>query len=215
MTALDEVLVVGITGQTGAGKSTVSKVFADNGFAVINADHISRIVVEKGTKCLDEISDMFGTGILNPDMTLNRRSLGDIVFADKAKLEMLNSIIYPYITSEILRRIKEYSDSGNMMILLDAPTLFESHSDDFCEIIISVIADDRIRAERIIGRDNLTQKQAENRMNSQHDAEFFISHSDYIIENNDSMENLFAVSAEVVDKIKYYYYNIRSVAKYL
>ncbi|MDE6775765.1 MAG: dephospho-CoA kinase [Ruminococcus sp.] len=215
MTALNDVLVVGITGQTGAGKSAVSKVFADNGFAVIDADHISRIVVEKGTECLDEITDMFGKGILNPDMTLNRRALGDIVFADKTKLETLDSIIYPYITSEILHRIKEYSDNRNMMILLDAPTLFESHSDDFCEIIISVIADDQIRAERIISRDNLTPQQAKNRMDSQHSAEFFLSRSDYIIENNDSIENLCAVSEEVVDKIKYYYHNIRSSAQYL
>ncbi len=210
-----EVLVVGLTGQTGAGKSTVSKVFAENGFAVINADMISRTVVEKGTKCLDEISDIFGCGILNCDGTLNRRALGDVVFSDKSKLEALNSIIYPYITSEILKQIKEYSDCGRKLILLDAPTLFESHADDFCEIIISVLAEPETRALRIINRDGITPKQAENRMNSQLDADFFASHSDYVIENNDSMEAVNSISKEVSDKIKFYYYDIRTAESFV
>ena len=102
MNSLEGVMVVGLTGQTGAGKSTVSQVFAGNGFAVINADKIARTVVEKGTKCLDEISDFFGSGILNEDRTLNRKALAKIVFTDKCKLDSLNTIIYPYITGEIL-----------------------------------------------------------------------------------------------------------------
>lgn len=215
MTGLDEVMVVGLTGQTGAGKSTVSKVFSESGFSVINADIISRIVVEKGSKCLSEIVEFFGNGILCEDGSLNRRALGNIVFSDKVKLDSLNSIIYPYIMSEILRQIKEHSENGKQLILLDAPTLFESHADDFCEIIISVLADPEIRKIRIIERDGLTLKQAEDRMNSQLDAEFFASHSDHVIENNDSIEALNSISLEVSDKIKYYYYHIRTAAKYV
>lgn len=205
-----DVLVVGLTGQTGAGKSTVSKVFADNGFAVINADYISRMVVEKGTDCLAEIVDIFTRDILNEDGSLNRKALGNIVFSDRTKLEMLNTIIYPYITSEILKQIKDFSDSGQKLVLLDAPTLFESHADDFCEIIISVLADDEIREERIIKRDGITKKQANDRMSCQHDAEFFAAHSDYVIQNNDTPEVLNSISKEVSDKIKYYYYHIRT-----
>lgn len=206
-----DVLVIGLTGQTGAGKSTVSKIFAENGFAVINADLISRKVVEKGEKCLDELTEIFSPCILNDDGTLNRKVLGGIVFTDKTKLEMLNSIIYPYITSEILEEIKNYSESGYKLILLDAPTLFESHADDFCEIIISVIADEEIREKRIIKRDGLTQKQAQDRMNSQHDADFFAANSDFVIENNDAIDTVNGISKEVSDKIKYYYNHIRTV----
>lgn len=206
-----DVLVIGLTGQTGAGKSTVSKIFAENEFAVINADLISRKVVEKGEKCLDELIDVFSPCILNDDGTLNRKMLGSIVFSDKTKLEMLNSIIYPYITSEILNEIRNYSESGYKLILLDAPTLFESHADDFCEIIISVIADEEIREKRIIKRDGLTQKQAQDRMNSQHDADFFAANSDFVIENNDTIDTVNGISKEVSDKIKYYYNHIRTV----
>ncbi|MDE7364452.1 MAG: dephospho-CoA kinase [Ruminococcus sp.] len=205
-------MVIGLTGQTGAGKSTVSRVFAENGYAIINADHISRKVVEKGSECLKELTEMFGLNILNPDETLNRKELAKIVFADKTKLEMLNSIIYPYITTEIISQIRHFSENGKKLILLDAPTLFESHSDDFCEIIISVVADPETRKKRIIQRDNITAEHAQNRMDSQLSTEFFVEHSDFIIENNDSVDVLNGISKEVADKIKYYYYDIRSVA---
>lgn len=205
-----DVMVVGLTGQTGAGKSTVSEVFAKNGYMVINADHISRIVVEKGTECLKELVDFFGLLILNPDGTLNRKALASIVFTDKTKLETLNSIIYPYITTEILSQIKRYSENGNRLILLDAPTLFESHSDDFCEIIISVTANPETRKKRIMERDGITAEQAQNRMNSQLDTQYFIDHSDYIIENNGTFDVVYDISKELADKIKYYYYDVRS-----
>ena len=195
------VTVVGLTGQTGAGKSTVSEVFLKNGFAVINADIVSRTVVEKGTKCLDEIADFFGDSVLNDDRSLNRKALGNIVFSDKVKLETLNTIIYPYITGEILRQIKKYADSGTSFILLDAPTLFESRSNDFCDIIISVVAEPDTRKQRIISRDGLTEEQALNRMKSQLDEEFFRSHSDYIIDNNGSVEDVREISKELADKI--------------
>ena len=206
MNSLEGVMVVGLTGQTGAGKSTVSQVFAQNGFAVINADTIARVVVEKGSKCLDEISDFFGSRILNEDKTLNRKALAKIVFTDKSKLDSLNTIIYPYITGEILKQIKAHSINGEKLILLDAPTLFESHADDFCEFIISVVASPDIRRNRRIERDGLTPEQADERMSSQLDADFFISHSDYIIENNDSMDNVSGISNEVSAKIRDIYY---------
>lgn len=212
MKGLEEVMVVGLTGQTGAGKSTVSSVFRQNGFAVINADHIARLVVEKGSKCLDEIADFFGNGILNSDGTLNRKALAAIVFTDKAKLEMLDTIMYPYITQEILSQIRSHSENGNKLILLDAPTLFESRADDFCEIIISVLADSEVREKRIISRDSLTIKQARERMNSQLDEEFFVEHSDYIIKNNDTIDSVYGISKELSDKIKFYYYHIHSVS---
>lgn len=202
MNSLNGVMVVGLTGQTGAGKSTVSKIFSANGFAVIDADQVARRVVEKGTKCLDEIADFFGEGVICEDGSLNRKALAAIVFSDKAKLETLNTITYPYITGEILRQIRVHSVKDEKLILLDAPTLFESRADDFCDIIISVLADPDIREKRIISRDGLTVEQARRRMNSQLDEEFFRSHSDYIIRNNADMETVNDISWEVSAKIK-------------
>lgn len=205
MNSLNGVMVVGLTGQTGAGKSTVSKVFASNGFAVVDADQVARKIVEKGTKCLDEIADLFGQQVINVDGTLNRKALAGIVFSDKSRLEALNTITYPYITGEILRQIRLHSLKGEKLILLDAPTLFESRADDFCEIIISVLADADIREKRIIARDSLTAEQARKRMNSQLDEDFFRRHSDYIIQNNGRIDLVNEIAAEVSEKIRELY----------
>ncbi len=207
MNSLEGVMVVGLTGQTGAGKTTVCKVFEENGFSIINADIIARKVMEKGMPCLCEICEFFGKDILLDDGSLNRQKLSKLVFTDKKKLELLNSVTYPYITSEILKTIRHYSKKGSKLILLDAPTLFESRADDFCELIISVIAKEAIRLSRIINRDKLTEDAALNRMSSQYQEDFFRQNSDFIIKNNGDMKNLFDVAKEVSDKIKDYYYN--------
>ncbi|HRR75309.1 MAG: dephospho-CoA kinase [Ruminococcus sp.] len=202
MNSLSGVTVVGLTGQTGAGKTTISKIFSENGFTIIDADKVARKVVEKGSNCLYEIEELFGREILNDDETLDRKALAAIVFTDKAKLETLNTIMHPYITKEILSMIKENSNNGVRLILLDAPTLFESHADDFCEIIISVLADENVREQRIIARDGITHEQARQRMDSQYSDEFFMSHSDYIIRNDGDIETVTKISREVSDKIK-------------
>ncbi len=207
MKCLENVMIVGLTGQTGAGKTTVCRVFEDNGFTVINADKVARDVTVKGSPCLKELCDFFTKDILLEDGSLNRHMLGDIVFADKKKLEILNSVTYPYITSEILSEIKRCSAAGHKLILLDAPTLFESRTDDFCELIISVISREDLRIERIMKRDSISRESAQNRINSQLKEEFFRNNSDFIIKNNGDVENLFDVAKEVSDKVKDYYYN--------
>ncbi|MBQ8687746.1 MAG: dephospho-CoA kinase [Ruminococcus sp.] len=205
MNSLEGVMVVGLTGQTGAGKSTVSKVFLQNGFVLIDADRISRLVVQRGSKCLAEIQDCFPAEVITPEGELNRRALASIVFSDKVKKEMLNSIMYPYIMGHILQEIHRYAENGQKLILLDAPTLFESRADDFCELIISVIAHEPLRLVRIMERDSLTEEQAQARIDSQLPEAFFIGHSDFIIKNNKDRMNLYVVASEVAEKVVDYY----------
>jgi len=202
--SLEGVKVVGLTGQTGSGKSTVSKIFSENGFAVIDADKIARLIVHSGSKCLEEIAECFN-GVILENGELDRQKLADIVFGDAHKLEVLNSITYPYITGEILKQIRQFSDNGNKLILLDAPTLFESRADDFCEIIISVVSHDDLRQQRIMKRDGLTEEQAVKRMNAQLDKQFYMEHSDFVIKNNKDISHVLAVAAEVVGKVKCYF----------
>ncbi len=120
---------------------------------------------------------------------------------------MLNSVTYPYITSEILETIRRCSNKGHKLILLDAPTLFESRTDDFCELIISVVSREDLRIKRIMERDSISRESAQNRIDSQLKEEFFRNNSDFIIKNNGNMENLFDVAKEVSDKIRDYYNN--------
>lgn len=197
--------VIGLTGQSGAGKTTVSRVFSQNGFAVIDADIISREVTQKGQPCLTELSEAFGSDIINSDGTLNRKRLGSIVFSDREKLRQLNGIIYPYIIYRIISRIDKLSEEGRELILLDAPTLFEANADDLCDLIISVTADESIRMSRIIARDNITTEAAKKRFESQYSEHFFVNHSDFVIINNKTPDVLAAKAEEVAGKIKEYY----------
>ncbi len=200
-----DIAVIGLTGQSGAGKTTVCRVFEEKGFAIINADKIARQIMEKGKPCLEEISECFGKEILNEDGNLNRQKLADIVFNDKEKLKQLNAISYPYITSEILSKIKKLNEDKCKYVLLDAPTLFESRADDFCNLIISVTATEKNRTSRISERDGITPEQIKQRFSSQHTERFFINHSDFIIKNNKSVDELIEKAKEVAEKIKEYY----------
>ena len=195
MNSLNGVMVVGLTGQTGAGKSTVSRLFAESGFCVIDADQIARAVVHKGSRCLLELTECF-SDILLPNGELNRKALAKQAFQNKKNLELMNSIMYPYIMGEILRQIHHHSRMGQKLILLDAPTLFESRADDFCELIISVTARAELRKARILQRDSITEEAAQARMDAQLPEQFFVEHSDFIIKNQRILYS--AVSSSVL-----------------
>ena len=205
MNSLDGVMVIGLTGQTGAGKSTVSKVFVQNGFRLIDADAISRHVVARGSHCLADLQECFTDAILTPDGELDRKVMASIAFSDHRKLEMLNAIMYPYIVGEILRMIHRFSQQNHKLILLDAPTLFESRADDFCDLIISVVAKPELRMQRIMERDHISEKAAQQRMEMQLTEEFFRLHSDTVLENNSSFSELWDAAQELSAKLIRYY----------
>ena len=205
MNSLDGVMVIGLTGQTGAGKSTVSKVFVQNGFRLIDADAISRHVVARGSHCLADLQECFTDAILTPDGELDRKVMASIAFSDHRKLEMLNTIMYPYIVGEILRMIHRFSQQNHKLILLDAPTLFESRADDFCDLIISVVAKPELRMQRIMERAHISEKAAQQRMEMQLTEEFFRLHSDTVLENNSSFSELWDAAQELSAKLIRYY----------
>ena len=180
----DGIYIVGLTGMSGAGKTTACEVFREDGFSVINCDEVARYVVETGRPALSAIAGRFGTDMLLGDGSLDRRKLGSLVFSDGEALEALNGIIYPFITYRIINDICSYAASDMKHILLDAPTLFESGADRLCDTIVCVTADRSLCAERIMKRDGITRRQAEERLGSQHDARFYISRSQYSIGNS-------------------------------
>ena len=194
-------IVAGLTGQSGSGKTTVSSEFAAAGFMVINADILARQVMEKGQPCLEETVEHFGSEILLSDGSLDRRLLGKIVFSDRKRLDELNGICYKYINRMVEDMISEYESRGEKYVLLDAPTLFEAGEDKLCDIVISVIADKALRLKRVTERDKISESAAEERFNSQHDADFFRSRSDYIIENNGSVKELENRAKETIRQI--------------
>lgn len=183
---------------SGAGKTTVSEVFKENGFEVINCDMVAREVTEKGTACLKEIAEKFD-GVLNSDGTLDRKKLGSIVFSDKEKLKLLNDTIYPFISYRVIKWIE---NTDNNYVLLDAPTLFESGIDFICDGVVSVVCDKELSVKRIMARDNISEEAAESRLSSQHDKSFYKEKSCFCIENNGTADVLQKKAEEIARQIK-------------
>lgn len=197
MLELSERKIIGLTGMSGAGKSTVSRTFAECGYTVIDCDVCAReAAAEKGF--LDETARRFTPDIIDPDGTLNRRKTADRIFSSAADRTLYNRIIYPYITYIIIEKIR----AAESDVLLDAPTLFEARLDGLCSGIVSVCADVTVCAERIRLRDGITAEQAAARLSSQHDAAFFRGISDICIENNGSREELISAAKAAAEKLK-------------
>lgn len=191
-------MVVGLTGSSGSGKSEIAKVFAGNGFTVIDADGISKDVQSKGTLCAEEIVSSFGSGILHRDGSINRRKLGEIVFADAEKLSLLTKITHKYILKEIDRLIE--NTRGD--ILIDAPLLFEADVHKKCDVCVGVISDRQKQIERICSRDGISKETAEARLKKQNGNNFYKERCDYIIENNSTLEEAKKSALSIIDKIK-------------
>ena len=175
---------------SGAGKSTVCKVFAENGFEIIDCDKCSREVVLPGSPALAELRDRLSPELILADGTLDRRRTSQLIFRDREKRELFNKIIYPYITYNIREKIS----GGGSLIMLDAPTLFEARLEFLCAKIVSVIADSKACVKRIMLRDDIPEELAKARLASQHDAAFFRERSDVCIENNGTPEQLRSVA---------------------
>jgi len=182
----------GLTGQTGAGKSAVSRYFASHGFGVIDADAAARAVVQPGTPCLQAIAEQFGREMLLPDGTLNRRKVADLIFHDADAKQRYEALIFPFITTYIRNAAQELAENGHSGILLDAPTLFESGIDRDCVKIIAVTAPPELRMSRIMARDGISAEHALARMQAQHTEDFFRLHADYVICNDGTEEQLAA-----------------------
>ena len=170
---MKEIKVIGITGRSGCGKSTVCRQLKSMGIDVIDADMVAREVTDAGQPCLADIALEFTIMILNPDGTLNRGKLGEIVFNSKDKLIKLNQIIFPYISSSIEKKLYEMAQNNKRLAVIDAPTLFESGLHKQCDLTVAVICSDENSLNRIIIRDRISDENARSRLSSQHTNEFF------------------------------------------
>lgn len=183
-------LVIGLTGPTGAGKGAVAAIFEGYGIPVINADRVYHELITPPSSCLQELVEAFGKEILLPDGSLNRRTLASMVFSDPSAQELLNTITHRYVMEEIKTRMERLRREGVPVAALDAPQLFEAGAHKACGAVISVLADRQTRLERIMHRDSITADAAMRRILAQKSDEFFKTHSDYIIENSGNIELL-------------------------
>lgn len=197
----DGLFIAGLTGMSGAGKSTASRIFREKGYCIIDCDKVSREVTEKGMPALKKIAQHFGHEALNADGTFNRRYVGNIVFSDRKQLNALQNIIFPFILYRVHEMICEGAENGFGKFLVDAPTLFESGADKFCDSIVSVTADAETCIKRIMARDNLNLEQARDRLSSMHGEEFYRENSSFSISNNGSEDEFISAVSDIADKM--------------
>ncbi|XP_068247201.1 bifunctional coenzyme A synthase [Palaemon carinicauda] len=159
--------VIGLTGGSASGKSSVAKRFAKLGAGVVDCDKLGHAAYMKGTKCHNDLIEAFGSDIVGEDGQIDRKVLGSKVFNDKSALEKLNSIVWPEIARLAKERIDAFSREGTKIVILDAAVLLEADWDKFChQVWVCIIKRDEA-VRRIVERDGKRNEEAERRIDSQ------------------------------------------------
>ncbi len=178
-------MIIGITGNSGTGKSEISKILAKKIDAkVIDADEVVKELSENGNEYYAKIVELFGISIVENNK-LKKQQIAKIIYNDEEKRKELNKLTYKYVVDEIKKRA---NNTKYKNIIIDAPLLFESRLDKICNFTIGVIADINKKIRRICRRDNIEPETARERLNIQKEDEFYIQKSDYIIENNEKID---------------------------
>jgi dephospho-CoA kinase len=175
-------ILVGLTGGVATGKSTVARMFKQQGAVVIDADELAHEVVKPGKPAWRQIVKTFGKAVLNPDRTLSRRELGSIVFRNPAKLRRLEQIIHPRVAREQARLARETArNNPNAVVIYDVPLLFEAGIDKRVDRTIVVTADRTTQIARLKKRNGLTRVEAIRRISSQMLLTKKIHQADYVL----------------------------------
>lgn len=196
-------LKVGLTGSIAVGKSFVTKVFAELGCHVIDADVTAREVVEAGTIGFGKIVEAFGENILNEDGLLNRIKLGSIVFENESKRKLLNSILHPLIIATYEKQLEGWeSEDPNGIAIVDAALMIESGSYKMFDKIIVVFCRSEIQLSRLMKRNNLTMKDALSRTSIQMPQEEKKNYADFLIDTSGDFDETRKQVNEVYKELK-------------
>ena len=190
--------IIGLTGPTGAGKSSLRTIAERNGYKVVDCDQIARKAVEKSSDGLLELVKVFSKEILNEDGSLNRKKLAEKAFSTKENTALLNKTIFPFIINLVQEEI-----IGESKVLLDAPTLFESGINSMCYKTVAVLADVNTRLARIMERDGIDKDTAILRINAGKNDEFYKRNADYILYNNGNLDELILNFETVLRSFQY------------
>lgn len=191
--------IIGLTGGIGSGKSTVSNYLTQKGFAIIDADKIAREIVEPESETLFKLSECFGSNILNSDESLNRKALAAIAFSSEEQKKKLDDIMLQEIIRIINEKIEYYHTTGEMLIFIDAPLLFEAGLDQQSHEIWVVDAEDELRIERVIRRDGSSREEVLSRMRKQMSREEQYKRADHVLNNSATAEALYAQIDKLLD----------------
>ncbi|WP_040229134.1 dephospho-CoA kinase [Bhargavaea cecembensis] len=181
-------MIIGLTGSIASGKSTVSRMLAERGFPIVDADLVARIVVEPGRPALDAIRDAFGDRVILGDGSMDRALVGELIFNDPAQRKKLNDIIHPAIREEMLRQRDQFLADGARTVIMDIPLLFESRLQHFVDKVLVVSVTEKTQLRRLMDRNGFTEQEARARISSQLPISEKEKGADAVIYNNGTLE---------------------------
>ncbi len=184
--------VIGLTGNIGSGKTTVSRILQDDmGCCCLNTDHIGRLVVQPDGEAYSDLRAAFGNGYFLADGTLDRPKMAQLVFNDKAALSRLNGITHPAVKRFLQREIAGIKQKDPAkIVVVEAALLIEADYLDLLDELWLVWADDDVRLKRVMQRDNATREQAISRMKNQMPQDEKLKYAQRILHNNSDEQNL-------------------------
>jgi len=181
-------ILVGLTGGIGSGKSTVSQLLSERGAIIVDADAVARELQQPGTEVLRLMAEAFGQEICNADGSLNRQAVADKVFGNAEALKILNGIVHPAIGKEMNRRIEEQRSTNNVVVL-DIPLLVENPREGLCGVIVVDVPVD-IAVDRLVSARGMAKEDAEARVSRQASREDRRAIADKVIDNSRDLEFL-------------------------
>lgn len=192
-------MILGLTGGIGTGKSTVAKMLREKNIPVVDTDSISKEIIEY-PEIIEKIKAEISSKIFNNENKLDRKKLSEIVFENKDKLKKLNEIMHPVILKKMWEEVEKLKKDYKI-IVVDIPLLFEINMENEVDKVLLIYSSKEIQIERIMNRDGRTREEAIKIINSQMPLYKKREKSDYIIQNNDSLEKLKKNLDKVVQKL--------------
>lgn len=185
--------VVGLTGNTGSGKSTVATYFADKYKAtIIDCDKLGHEMLLKGSPAYSQLIQVFGNEVMDEQGNISRQCLRKVVFSDQNLLSKLNEISHYHIYEAVKEAIKNAKTKGEKLTIVDAALLLQSDVKELVEDVWVVISDQKMRINRLLSRDHLSKEQIMKRINAQWDNEKFVEHADVVIYNTEDLVKLYS-----------------------
>jgi dephospho-CoA kinase len=195
------IIIIGITGNSASGKTTVSEYYRKKGFTVADGDEITHNIYKHNKSCLGDIKTVFGSEIFEADGSLNRKKLARIVYEKPENNEKLLAIVHPYIIEQVLSLAKQAQTNGEKLFFLDGAMIIGSPVQKYCNKIILLTQKKEQLIEKIKQRDNISAKQAKLRLAAQPSFEYMSKNADYIIENCGNISELYKKADEVLKKL--------------
>lgn len=201
MISFSELNIIGLTGMSGAGKSTVAGAFSENNFFVIDCDSEAKRVIAN-PPCSQAVIEAFPEAF-DSSGEFNRIKMGRLVFSNQENLLRYERIVFPFIIYSVIQTIFQLAEKGEKNFLLDAPTLYQSGADDLCGKVIAVTAARELCVFRITERDGISEDDALKRLNAQPDPDFYKKRADRFIVNNHTEAELIKNTKEIITEMKW------------